>query len=276
LRGLSSAALVAHNEEPEEFGGYFIINGNERLIRYLILPRRNHLIALVRPSFQNRGPTYTQFAVAIRCVRPDQTSVTNSLHYLSNGSAMLRFSWRKQEYTIPIMLLLKALVNAPDREIFEGIIMQDHENTFLTDRVELLLRSFKSYSLYTGEQCLAYLGDKFRVVLGMPEDWDNAYLGFWLVNKVILVHLESPREKFQLLMYEVSSVFRWYSPNLTCQLYASKAVLPRIVVLLCRQSRLSSAPGNSASRVAVRNDHQGKARRGTQPNSKPDCTRCPA
>jgi len=50
---MSSAELVAHHEEPEEFGGYFIINGNERLIHYLILPRRNQVIALSRPSFTN-------------------------------------------------------------------------------------------------------------------------------------------------------------------------------------------------------------------------------
>ena len=167
---MSSDELVKHGEEAEEFGGYFIINGNERLIRYLILPRRHHVITLVRPSFVNRGPSYTPYAVQIRCVRPDQTAVTNTLHYLSNGNATLRFSWRKQEYVIPIMLILKALVSASDREIFAGVIMQDYENTFMTDRVELLLRSFKMYSLYTGDQCLEYLGDKFRVVLGMPDD----------------------------------------------------------------------------------------------------------
>src|SRR5882762_10669151 len=107
LKSMSSADLVKHHEESEEFGGYFVINGNERLIRYLILPRRNHVIALNRPSFQSRGPSYTPYAVQIRCVRPDQTSVTNTLHYLTNGNAMLRFSWRKQEYVVPIMLLLK-------------------------------------------------------------------------------------------------------------------------------------------------------------------------
>lgn len=197
---MSSAQLVKHHEEPEEFGGYFVINGNERLIRYLILPRRNHVISLVRPSFGKRGPSYTPYAVQIRCVRPDQTSVTNNLHYLSNGSAMFRFSWRKQEYVIPIMLILKALVGASDKEIFEGIIMQDYENTFMTDRVELLLRSFKIHKLFTGDQCLEYLGDNFRVVLGMPEDWTNAALGIWLLQKMVLVHLESPREKFRMLL----------------------------------------------------------------------------
>jgi DNA-directed RNA polymerase I subunit RPA2 len=191
---------VRHNEEPEEFGGYFIVNGNERLIRYLILPRRNHVISIVRPSLAKRGPSYTQYAVQIRCARPDQSSVTNSLHYLSNGSAMLRFSWRKQEYVIPVMLILKSLVGASDREIFEGIMMQDYENTFLTDRVELLLRGFKTYCIHTGDQCLEYLGDKFRVVLGMAEDWTDKTLGVWLIQKVVLVHLESPRDKFRMLL----------------------------------------------------------------------------
>src|ERR1700722_330973 len=200
LRTMSSSELVRRHEEPEEFGGYFIVNGNERLIRYLILPRRHHVIGLVRPTFAKRGPSYTSYAVQIRCVRPDQTSVTNNLHYLSNGNAMLRFTWRKQEYVIPIMLILKGLVGASDKEIFEGIAMQDYENTFLTDRVELLLRSFKVYSLYSGDQCLEYLGGKFRVVLGMPDDWTNLALGVWLVQKLILVHLDSPREKFRILL----------------------------------------------------------------------------
>lgn len=198
---MSSAELVARHEEPEEFGGYFVINGNERLIRYLILPRRNQVIALSRPSFTNRGPSYTPSAVQIRCVRPDQTSVTNTLHYLSNGSAMLRFSWRKQEYVIPIMLILKALTGASDKEIFEGIMMQDYDNTFLTDRVELLLRSYKMYNLYTGDQCLEYLGDKFRVVLNLPGDWENKVVGFWLIQKLIVIHVGSAREKFKMLMY---------------------------------------------------------------------------
>ncbi|KZP13484.1 beta and beta-prime subunits of DNA dependent RNA-polymerase [Athelia psychrophila] len=207
LRGLSSAQLVKKHEEPEEFGGYFVINGNERLIRYLILPRRNHVISLVRPSFTNRGPSYTPYAVQIRCVRPDQTAATNSLHYLSNGSAMLRFTWRKQEYVIPIMLILKALVGASDKEIFEGVIMQDQENTFLTDRVELLLRSFKGLNVHTGEQCLEYLGDRFRVVLGVPEDWTNAALGVWLIQKMVLVHLDSPRDKFRMLLFMLRKLY---------------------------------------------------------------------
>lgn len=98
------------------------------------------------------------------------------------------------------MLVLKALVGASDKEIFEGIMMQDYENTFLSDRVELLLRSFKMFTMHTGEQCLEYLGDKFRVVLNLPEDWSNAAVGLWLLKKMVLVHVESPRDKFRMLL----------------------------------------------------------------------------
>ncbi|KAI0030520.1 beta and beta-prime subunits of DNA dependent RNA-polymerase [Vararia minispora EC-137] len=215
LKSLSSADMVKHHEESEEFGGYFIVNGNERLIRYLILPRRNHVIALSRPSFANRGPSYTPHAVQIRCVRPDQSAVTNTLHYLSNGNAMLRFSWRKQEYVIPIMLVLKALVGASDKEIFEGLIMRDYSNTFLTDRVELLLRSYKVFNLFSGEQCLDYLGDKFRVVLGLPEDWTNQAVGTWLIKKEVLVHLDSSRDKFRMLLFMLRKLFGVVSKTCT-------------------------------------------------------------
>ncbi|KAG7097383.1 hypothetical protein E1B28_004733 [Marasmius oreades] len=207
LRGMSSAELVRHHEEPEEFGGYFLINGNERLIRYLILPRRNHVISLLRPSFANRGPSYTQYAVQIRCVRPDQTSCTNTLHYLSNGSAMLRFSWRKQEYVIPVMLIIKALIGASDKEIFEGVMMEDYDNTFLTGRVELLLRSFCAFTMRTGEQCLTFLGDKFRVVLGLPDDWTNEEVGVYLLQKLVLVHLGSPRDKYRMLLFMLRKLY---------------------------------------------------------------------
>ncbi|KAK7062222.1 DNA-directed RNA polymerase subunit beta [Favolaschia claudopus] len=210
IRGMSSAELVKKHEEPEEFGGYFVINGNERLIRYLILPRRNHVISLIRPTFANRGPSYTQYAVQIRCVRPDQTAVTNTLHYLSNGSAMFRFSLRKQEYVIPIMLILKALFGASDKEIFEGVMMQDLENTFLTDRVELLLRSFKMFTLSTGEQCLEYLGDKFRV------DWTNHAVGAWLIQKLVLVHVNSPRDKYRMLLFMLRKLYSLVSGS-CCQ-----------------------------------------------------------
>ena len=75
-------------------------------------------MAIIRGSFVKRGSSYTKFGVQIRSVRPDQTSQTNVLHYLSDGNVTFRFSWRKNEFLVPVMMILKALVETNDREIF--------------------------------------------------------------------------------------------------------------------------------------------------------------
>lgn len=96
LRNLSRDELVAHKEEANEHGGYFIINGIERLIRLLVVQRRNHPMALIRPSFTNREKGFTEYGVTMRCVRPDQTSQSVALHYLASGSCRLRVTLQKQ------------------------------------------------------------------------------------------------------------------------------------------------------------------------------------
>jgi DNA-directed RNA polymerase I subunit RPA2 len=99
------------------------------------------------------------------------------------------------------------LIEASDKAIFEAIVCNDLENTFVIDRVELMLRKFKNYSLYTRDQCLSYLGDKFRVVMGMAEDASNIDVGKQLLYKVVLVHLKSNEDKFRLLAFMVRKLY---------------------------------------------------------------------
>ena len=44
LAGASRAELVGRGEEAHEMGGYFILNGNERIIRLLIQQRRHYIM----------------------------------------------------------------------------------------------------------------------------------------------------------------------------------------------------------------------------------------
>lgn len=198
---MSPAELARHKEETEELGGYFIVNGNEKLIRLLVVQRRNHPMAIYRSSYANRGASYTGFGVQIRCVRPDQTSQTNVLHYLSDGNITFRFSWRKNEYLIPVMMVLKALVETNDREIFDGLVsVGQRDDTFLTDRVELLLRTYKVYGLHTKQETLAYLGEKFRIVMMLGEDVTDVEVGKEVLRRIVLVHLNDNRDKFRMIL----------------------------------------------------------------------------
>ena len=108
LKACTPRELISRHEEGSEMGGYFVINGNERAIRLLIAPRRNHLMGIIRPSFRNRGPDFLPHAVLVRCLRADGSSQTVGLHLLSTGGAKLRVTINKQEFFIPIMMLLKA------------------------------------------------------------------------------------------------------------------------------------------------------------------------
>ncbi len=201
LDGKSPRELVKLKEDSDEFGGYFIINGIERLIRFLIVPKRNLPMALIRPSFQKRGPTYTNFGVQIRSVRSDQSSQTITLHYCTDGAVNLRFSYRKQEYMVPVLLVIKALQPVSDLDIFHQLASGAHaQNTFLTDRVELLLRSFRMFSLNSQDECLAFIGSKFHVMLDSAEDSTEKAAGIDFLRRIILVHLVSAKDKFSLLM----------------------------------------------------------------------------
>lgn len=196
----SPKELIQMHEDPDEFGGYFLCNGIERLIRLLIVPRRNFPTAIIRPSFANRGPTYSHFGVSLRSVRPDQTSQTLTLHYCTDGEVNLRFSYRKSEYMVPMLLILSSLTETNDKEIFQKLTMGNSKNTFVTDRIELLLRSFKRYSLYTKDQCLEYLGSRFAVMLDSSDDMLALDVGLDFLKKVILVHLTENKAKSDLLM----------------------------------------------------------------------------
>ncbi|SCU80684.1 LAMI_0B03378g1_1 [Lachancea mirantina] len=210
LNKLSPHELVERKEESDELGGYFIVNGIEKLIRMLIVQRRNHPMAIIRPSFANRGASYSHFGIQIRSVRPDQTSQSNVLHYLNDGEVTFRFSWRKNEYLVPVVMILKALSDASDREIFDGIVGSDTSNSFLTDRLELLLRGFKKRypQLQNRRQVLQYLGDKFRIVFQAAPDMTDYEVGEEVLNRIVLVHLgDEQDDKFRMLLFMVRKLY---------------------------------------------------------------------
>ena len=68
LKGLSPKQLVGKHEEAHEFGGTFICNGIERVIRMLQIPKRNQIMAIERSSFRKRGPNYSQKACVSRYI----------------------------------------------------------------------------------------------------------------------------------------------------------------------------------------------------------------
>ena len=58
LRNMNPVQLARNKEEAYEHGGYFIIKGNEKILRMLIVQKRNYPLALVRSSWKNKGKCF--------------------------------------------------------------------------------------------------------------------------------------------------------------------------------------------------------------------------
>ncbi|XP_032099560.1 DNA-directed RNA polymerase I subunit RPA2 isoform X2 [Sapajus apella] len=207
LHNLPPQALIQHHEEAEEMGGYFIINGIEKVIRMLIMPRRNFPIAMIRPKWKTRGPGYTQYGVSMHCVREEHSAVNMNLHYLENGTVMLNFIYRKELFFLPLGFALKALVSFSDYQIFQELIKGKEDDSFFRNSVSQMLRIVMEEGCSTQKQVLNYLGECFRVKLSVPDWYPNEQAAEFLFNQCVCIHLKSNTEKFYMLCLMTRKLF---------------------------------------------------------------------
>ena len=194
----------------------------------LQVPRRDHPLAIQRASYKKRGPTYTDLGVAIRCGRHtgDQSSITNTLHYLTTGGATLKFMVRKQEFLIPVILIARALsgpqpssrtvdsnagsaIGITDEEIYRRIVQGNESNTFLRTRAQLLLQdaSVRFPNLNTPDECLAFIGSRFRRLSQKAESTSDVDIGHYIINEYILIHVPSYRDKLECLLLVLRKLY---------------------------------------------------------------------
>ncbi|KAH9669885.1 DNA-directed RNA polymerase I subunit 2 [Citrus sinensis] len=109
------------------------------------------------------------------CVRKDQSSVTLKLYYLLNGSVRLGFWLQGKEYLLPVGIVLKALVDTNDLEIFNHLTCCYDEkykkekgavgSPLVSERVKIILAEVQDLSLTTRLQCLQHIGEHFQPVI---------------------------------------------------------------------------------------------------------------
>ncbi|XP_030303816.1 DNA-directed RNA polymerase I subunit RPA2 isoform X2 [Calypte anna] len=199
LYNLSPQDLIQHHEEEEEMGGYFIINGLEKVIRMLIMPRRNFPLAMTRHKWKNRGPGFTEYGVVMHCVKDEHTAINMNLHYLENGCVMVNFIFQKELFFLPLGFALKALVSFSDYQIFEELVKEKEDDTFYVNCVTEMLRAVVNAGCITQQNVLEYLGKSFRIKLNLPEWYSNEQAADFILNKCICIHLTNRTEKFYLL-----------------------------------------------------------------------------
>ena len=215
LEGMSTTELISLGEEPMEAGGYFIVNGNEKLVRLLIVPRSNYPLAVERSSYSKRGKHFTPFAIQMRSMRQDMSSQTTTLHYTSTGNMIICLSVRKQQYFIPLGIMLRALYDSSDAELYSILIGSMVHDAFIVERAELILREGpRNCEVYTKIQCLKYLGKVFRIMYDAYNDDDELDTAHRMLSDHFLVHSHLHSEKFNSLVIMTHKLFEFVRGNI--------------------------------------------------------------
>ncbi|KAI8125983.1 DNA-directed RNA polymerase I subunit RPA2 [Lucilia cuprina] len=214
LGNKSPEQMVKHGEHDSEWGGIFIVKGNEKIIRMLLMSRRNYPIAIKRSSWKDRGANFSELGIMIRSVREDETSFNNVLHYLNNGTCKFMFSNMKFMAYVPVCLIIKCLTDATDEEIYNRLIRGYENDQYYLSCVQQMLRDVHSEGLHTSGQCREYLGQVFRSRFRELPDWTtDVEVTDFIMQQRVLVHLETNKEKFDLLVFMIQKLYQCVQGN---------------------------------------------------------------
>lgn len=210
LEAATPRQMIAREEDQEELGGYFIINGNERIIRMLVGLRRNYPIGLSRNTWKDSFPFFSEFGVSMRCVGPGEKTQNMVLHYLTNGSAKLKVFFNARPMTIPLMMVLRALVDYSEKKIFTRIVSGYHgkEKQFLQNSIVTMMKLVRGLGINNQNESLEHLGRKLKAFQqDLPASWTDLEAGQNLIKESVAVHVQDDEDKFNCLALMTQKLF---------------------------------------------------------------------
>ncbi|CCW63428.1 unnamed protein product [Phytomonas sp. EM1] len=195
-------------EEQKEVGGYFVMRGNERILRLLLMQRSNVAINIERERFEHQGPNFLPKAVLIRSKRPSGITTQNYFYYTSVGEMVFSFA-RKVIWHIPLPLLLfsTSTQSVSSLELYRLLTIGMPEGNHLA-RAEVLIQQHlkKSYSSFTNYlDFMSVLGRMYReyhqnsnafhflpqFARGGEQPQHDAWYGMFLLRRHLLPHLNN-------------------------------------------------------------------------------------
>ncbi|XP_021941491.1 DNA-directed RNA polymerase I subunit RPA2 [Zootermopsis nevadensis] len=208
LSKLTPKQLIEKGEHAEEWGGYFILGGHERIVRMLQLTRRNYPLTVTRTSWKQRGNLFSDLGVMIRCVKDDQTTTNNVLHFVRDGSAKLMFSHKLNLYYTPIMLILKCLLDVSDEYIIHQFMAGYEDDTYMKGCVMNMMQAMHEEGIHTHYEAKRYIGKTFKVRFYDVPPWttDEEICDF-IIKHSLAIHLENNEDKFNLYIMMMQKLF---------------------------------------------------------------------
>jgi len=169
LNGLNKESLIKHGEDPEDLGGYFILNGNERVLIIVEDLVSNKMFI----EKNNTGPSkYTGKVYSERSAY----RIPHLIEQMKDGIIYLTFTRFKR---ISIMAAIKALGLAKDQDI-SNAISEDKQYD------DIFINLYETLDLKTQNQALEYLSKK--IGLSQVKNEKNEEITD-LIDRYLLPHL---------------------------------------------------------------------------------------
>ncbi|MCD6420902.1 MAG: DNA-directed RNA polymerase subunit B [Thaumarchaeota archaeon] len=171
LSKMSDEELMEIGEDPKDPGGYFIINGSERVIVAIEDLAPNRVIVTEK---ETNGGQLSAIVISTAYGRQARTEVT----YKPDGPVKVFFS--RIYKGIPAIIMLRALGMTNDREILNLV-------SPLKEVQELLQPSFEEAAgIDTEHEALRYIGN--RIAFGYAEEY-RIQRAEQLIDSVLLPHV---------------------------------------------------------------------------------------
>jgi DNA-directed RNA polymerase II subunit RPB2 len=179
LNKKDGTTIIQNGECPYDFGGYFIIGGNEKVII------SQEKIAENEPFVFNNQKKIKGKEIEIRCASDQYFSVVtaNVIRCLSRDGS-LEFDLPNLKTPIPIFLLMKALGVTTDKKLFEYIAwdIDDEIGNFLVNCLKI---SFEKFTKICKANNIETNADKLKF-----QDLVLSYLKYKNVNREIRMNHE--------------------------------------------------------------------------------------
>jgi DNA-directed RNA polymerase subunit B len=167
LYGLNKEELLKHYEDPNDFGGYFILNGNERVLIVVEDLVSNKLFV----DKNNTGPSkYTAKLYSESGVY----RIPHTIEQMKDGIIYLSFTRFKR---VPIFAIIKALGLIKDQDITK-FISEDRQYD------DIFINLYETIDLKTQDQAMDYLSKKIGII---QNDQNERIID--LLDKYLLPHL---------------------------------------------------------------------------------------
>ncbi|CAG9460853.1 unnamed protein product [Pedinophyceae sp. YPF-701] len=160
LHPMNEMELTAHKECPYDLGGYFIINGQEKVI---IAQER---IAVNRVFCFRKNVDMCTYFAEIKSQRLG-TSVASSAAVMIRapsasmpGCIVVRIPYINED--VPLLIVFRALGIESDREIIKHIMPDPEADPEMMERLRASIERAGVDELRTQEQCLDHLGKRIR------------------------------------------------------------------------------------------------------------------